>query len=190
MALGLGIVAAIVAAALYVFRLFFGGRKSGGIFTAFPAASNDAFLAAWRRVAARHQTLTTYAESEAALRDVMNEFRGVLTAKDLVRTSGSNKLFVAHREGGALFEVGLGIRTTVQYNLFGGSVANLGSPEQVEWLQGVLDRGEIGCFALTEERAGVLSGLIVDTTATATASGEFVLSSAAEGSVKRWISNG
>ncbi len=78
----------------------------------------------------------------------------------------------------------------MQYNLFGGSVANLGSPEQVEWLQGVFDRGEIGCFALTEERAGVLSGLIVDATATATATGEFVLSTAAEGSVKRWISNG
>ena len=69
-------------------------------------------------------------------------------------------------------------------------MANLGSPEQVEWLQGVFDRGEIGCFALTEERAGVLSGLIVDTTATATASGDFVLSSAANGSTKRWISNG
>ncbi len=32
----------------------------------------------------------------------------------------------------------------------------------------MFDRQEIGCFALTECRAGVLSGLICDTTATVT----------------------
>jgi acyl-CoA oxidase len=185
-----GIVAAVIAAVLFVYRFLFGGSSKSNIFTAFPAESNDPFLAAWKRVALRHKSLTTYAESEAALRDAMKELGAVLKAKELIRTSGSTKLFVGHREGGALFEVGLGIRTTVQFNLFGGSVANLGSPEQVDWLQGVFDRGEIGCFALTEERAGVLSGLIVDTTATATASGEFILSSSAAGSTKRWISNG
>jgi hypothetical protein len=118
-------------------------------------------------------------------------------------------LFEAHRHGGALFEVGLGIRTTVQYNLFGGSVANLGSAEQIEWLQGnerqknnkkikfqfffcviiliykgVFDRQEIGCFALTERRAGVLSGLICDTTATVTEQNDIILNSGSEGNAK------
>ncbi len=77
----------------------------------------------------------------------------------------------------------------MQYNLFGGSVANLGSPEQLAWLDGVLNRQEIGCFALTEARAGVLSGLVVDTTAHFK-NGEFRINSNGAGGVKRWISNG
>ena len=104
----------------------------------------------------------------------MRSLKPVFSARQLVRESGDASLFEAHREAGVDFETGLGIRTTVQYNLFGGTVANLGSAEQLAWLQGVFDQEQIGCFALTEERAGVLSGLIVDTTATVT-KGKFIL---------------
>lgn len=34
----------------------------------------------------------------------------------------------------------------MQLNLFGGSVANLGDDAQRKWLQGVFDKGELGCF--------------------------------------------
>ena len=72
----------------------------------------------------------------------------------------------------------MAVRVTVQLNLFAGSVANLGDDAQRALLQGILLKGELGCFALTEEGAGVLSGLIVDTTATFNAAtGGFVLNS-------------
>jgi acyl-CoA oxidase len=32
-------------------------------------------------------------------------------------------------------------------------------------LQGIQEKGQLGCFLLTEQQAGVLSGLIVETTA-------------------------
>ena len=44
----------------------------------------------------------------------------------------SERLFVTHREGASSVEGGLAIRTTVQLNLFGGSVANLGDDARRE----------------------------------------------------------
>jgi acyl-CoA oxidase len=132
------------------------------------------------------KVLTEYRESEEALKEAMRTFN--ISVEDLTRFKGSNKLFLAHRHGATHVECGLGIRITVQYNLFAGSVANLGSKEQKEWLAGVLKRQEQGCFALTEFRGGVLSGLIVDTTATFKEGG-FVLEAAGDAR-KRWISNG
>lgn len=54
----------------------------------------------------------------------------------------------------------------------------------------MFDRKEVGCFALTEVRAGVLSGLICDTTATVTEDNRIVIHSGSPGAIKRWISNG
>ena len=146
----------------------------------------------WNKVAAKYPagSLTTVAESEEALRDAMKTFT-TLRAHDLVRFKGSNKLFLGHRHGASKIDTGLGIRITVQYNLFGGSVANLGSPDQVRWLDEIFLRGEAGCFALTEARAGVLSGLIVDTTASVCPDDpqQLVLNSP-PGAEKQWISNG
>ena len=108
----------------------------------------------------------------------------------------TQKLFLLHRESGPLVEGGLGVRITVQLNLFGGSVANLGNQEQKKWLQGVFDRGELGCFCLTEAGAGVLSGLVVNTTATfippskKNGTGTFELHSPTLKSRKTWISQG
>lgn len=63
--------------------------------------------------------------------------KGCLTAEDLKRHN-SSKIFECHRVVGRYnIDPGLLIRLTVNSNLFGGSVANLGSEEQVKWLQGV-----------------------------------------------------
>ena len=119
----------------------------------------------------------------------------VIDVDGLMRQN-TQKLFLLHRESGPIVEGGLGVRITVQLNLFGGSVANLGNESQRKWLQGVFDRGELGCFALTEAGAGVLSGLVVNTTATyvpATKKGKmgtFDLHSPTLKSRKTWISQG
>lgn len=116
---------------------------------------------------------------------------GICSVDGLMRKN-AHELFVLHREAGPVVEGGLGVRITVQLNLFGGSVANLGSPTQMNWLKGVFKRGELGCFCLTEMGAGVLSGLVVNTTATFIPgpSPHFDLHSPTEASKKTWISQG
>jgi len=52
-------------------------------------------------------------------------------------------------------------------------------------------QGELGCFLLTEMQAGVLSGLIVETTADwDEASQEFILHTPSDKAAKNWISQG
>jgi hypothetical protein len=53
----------------------------------------------------------------------------------------------------------------MQYNLFAGTVLAVGGPEQVASLDDMQDAGTLGCFGLTEQLAGVQSGLVVETTA-------------------------
>ena len=50
---------------------------------------------------------------------------------------------------------GFGIRFTVQFNLFAGSIIGLGNPAQVAALDEYQKKGELGCFCLTEKMAGV-----------------------------------
>ena len=67
----------------------------------------------------------------------------------------------------------------------------LGSPEQIQQLENMQQRGTLGCFALTEKLAGVNSGLVVKTTATYDpASTTFVIDTPNEGAYKNWISQG
>lgn len=108
---------------------------------------------------------------------------------DLIRLGGSRKLFEMHREAAHLIECGVGIRLSAHFNLFAGSVANLGDEMQRQWLEGVLNRRELGCFALTEESAGVLSGFIVETECRVFGSG-LVLHTPRPEARKKWISNG
>ena len=70
------------------------------------------------------------------------------------------KFFLAHRLLATVGLGGFGVRFTVQFNLFAGSIVGLGGPEQVEGLKSMQDDGALGCFLLTEMQAGVLSGLI------------------------------
>ncbi|KAL3904204.1 MAG: hypothetical protein SGPRY_011378, partial [Prymnesium sp.] len=99
------------------------------------------------------------------------------------------KFFLAHRLLASRMLGGFGVRFTVQYNLFAGSVIGLGDAEQIRVLEGMQERGDLGCFALTEVDAGVMSGLIVETTAVWD-DGFFVIHTPHAGAEKNWISQG
>jgi acyl-CoA oxidase len=105
------------------------------------------------------------------------------------------RFFSAHRilsdEWSHRIGPGIGIRFTVQFNLFAGTVLALGTDEQVKQLDALQEQGVLGCFALTERLAGVHSGLVVMMTATFDAARrKFVLETPHDGAVKTWISQG
>ena len=54
---------------------------------------------------------------------------------------------------------GFGIRFTVQFNLFAGSLVGLAGAAQLRMLPEIQARGQLGCFLLTEMQAGMLLGL-------------------------------
>ena len=98
---------------------------------------------------------------------------------------------MAHRHLSTIGLGGFGIRFTVQFNLFAGSIVGLASEEQLTMLDDVQKAGKLGCFLLTEMQAGVLSGLIVETTCTWDADAqEFVLNTPSDKAAKNWISQG
>lgn len=101
------------------------------------------------------------------------------------------KFFLAHRLLATIGLGGFGIRFTVQFNLFAGSIVGLAGPNQMRILDELHESGSLGCFLLTEMQAGVLSGLIVKTTATYDpATSEFVLHTPDDSAAKNWISQG
>lgn len=128
----------------------------------------------------------SFEESAQCVRNLARS--GFFTHVDLLRENAS-KLFFVHRDRGCRPEGGAAVRTTVQLNLFGGSVANLGSRSHCLLLDEIFRKGELGCFALTETGAGVLSGLIVETTATWTPEG-YILHTPTHTAAKTWISQG
>lgn len=132
----------------------------------------------------------TYEQSSARLRRIVQS--GLLLHTDL--NQRPERFFLAHRllaERTPRLGPGFWIRFTVHYNLCMGTVLALGSPEQVKTLSDIQQKGQIGCFSLTEKFAGVNSGMIVNTTAEwDETTKEFVLNSASEGSKKNWISQG
>ena len=71
------------------------------------------------------------------------------------------RFFEAHRILSKRLVGGFGIRFTVQFNLFAGSILGLGSDAQIAELDKLRDDAVLGCFALTEAGAGVNSGLVV-----------------------------
>jgi len=114
---------------------------------------------------------------------------GLLKFEDM--RDAPEKFFLAHRLLATIGLGGFGIRFTVQFNLFAGSVVGLGGPEQVAMLADVQRKGQLGCFLLTEMQAGVLSGLIVETTCDwDPATQEFVLHTPCDKAAKNWISQG
>jgi len=110
-------------------------------------------------------------------------------ALDEVLGNGMRDFFAAHRVLAESLCGSLGIRLTVQFNLFAGTVLATGSPEQIAALGAAHEQGEAGCFLLTERGAGVVSGLVVETIATWTPEG-FKLHSPGPDSEKVWISQG
>ena len=101
------------------------------------------------------------------------------------------KFFLAHRLLSTIGLGGFGIRFTVQFNLFAGSLVGLAGEEQLKMLDDIQKEGKLGCFLLTEMQAGVLSGLIVETTVDwDTKNEEFVLNTPSDKAAKNWISQG
>ena len=101
------------------------------------------------------------------------------------------KFFMAHRLLSTVGLGGFGIRFTVQFNLFAGSLVGLAGEEQLKMLDEIQKEGKLGCFLLTEMQAGVLSGLIVETTVDWDSNNqEFVLNTPSDKAAKNWISQG
>eukprot|EP00122_Pirum_gemmata_P008693 Pgem_evm1s8019 len=101
------------------------------------------------------------------------------------------KFFLAHRILSTLGVTGFGIRFTVQFNLFAGSIIGLAGPEQLSMVDEIQSSGRLGCFLLTEKKAGVLSGLIVETTAVWDEENQnFILHTPDDSAAKNWISQG
>ena len=130
---------------------------------------------------------THYADSAALLRRMTRD--GPLKIFDI--SNRPELFFLAHRLLAQSMCGGFGIRYTVHYNLFAGSVIGLGTDEQAKLLYDIEKRQQLGCFALTERSAGVLSGLIVETTAEyVPEEGAFVINTPNDGAAKNWISQG
>lgn len=101
------------------------------------------------------------------------------------------RFFAAHRLLASKVLGGFGIRFTVQFNLFAGSILGLGGSEQIAMLDDLQSSGELGCFALTEVGAGVLSGFIVNTVAKWDPAREgYVINTPVKSADKNWISQG
>jgi len=149
-----------------------------------------AFEKATVGVAEMDPTAIDYATSAQRMRDLLRT--GLLKHTDLC--NNPERFFLAHRILAAhSSKVGPGfwVRFTVHYNLCAGTVLALGTPEQVQGLDTMQEKGELGCFALTEKLAGVSSGLVVNTVANWDAESQsFILHSPDEGAHKNWISQG
>lgn len=117
---------------------------------------------------------------------------GLLKFTDL--KENPSKFFEAHRllvNHGFEQGPGFSIRFTVQFNLFAGTVLELGGPAHLAMLDEMQAEGTLGCFALTERLAGVNSGLVVQTTAEWRPDrGQFLLRTPHDGACKNWISQG
>ncbi len=103
----------------------------------------------------------------------------------------SNPLNVfANHEMAGLVDGSFATKLTVQYNLFGGTVATLGSERHKHITQGVDSLDTIGCFALTELGYGN-NAIEMETTAKwDNTTQEFVVNSPTTMSQKYWITNG
>jgi acyl-CoA oxidase len=145
---------------------------------------SDKFLA---EVQGKLPLATDPAKSAALLRQVVKSEQLMLTD---MRDS-PEKFFMAHRLLASVGLSGFGVRFTVQYNLFAGSILGLGGPEQIDMLADFQREGQLGCFLLTEAQAGVLSGLIVETTAVWNSdTQDFTLHTPSDKAAKNWISQG
>jgi len=99
--------------------------------------------------------------------------------------------YVAHRAFIPDKLMALSIRFTAHWNLFLGSVLNLGTEDQINKVIKRHNTGELGCFCLTESGAGVMSGLVVETTCHySSKSNSFRLNTPSKEAGKTWISQG
>lgn len=150
----------------------------------------EAFEDATVGIADMDPSTISFSTSAQRMRDLLKT--GLLRHTDL--RDNPERFFLAHRilaTHSSAVGPGFWVRFTVHYNLCAGTVLALGNPEQVAELDTMQEKGELGCFSLTEKLAGVSSGLVVNTTATFNPEDEsFTLHSPNEGAHKNWISQG
>lgn len=150
----------------------------------------DAWATQWKQAIAEVRADHTHDESSALIRKL--EKKRLLLFTDI--RDNPERFFLAFRLLAERSpEVGPGFitRLNVHFNLFGGTVMAVGSPEQVAMLDEMQEKGLLGCFALTEKLAGVKSGAVVNTTAFWDESKNmFRIDTPTEGSQKNWISQG
>jgi acyl-CoA oxidase len=129
--------------------------------------------------------------AEESVRFVLGS--GLLALDDI--QNEPEKFFLAHRilaekthRIGPIFW----LRFTLHHNLFAGTIIALGSPQQVkQFLLRNEIRPSLGCFALTEQRAGDQSGFVLDTTASLCQDEmSFLLHTPHDTAAKTWISQG
>lgn len=165
-------------------------RAAALLHTTAPAPAefdHETFTTAFLAEVGDVPSATDPAKSSAVLRRLVKS--GVLQFTDM--SEAPEKFFLAHRLLSTVGLGGFGIRFTVQYNLFAGSIVGLAGPKQIGMLDEIQAKGQLGCFLLTEMQAGVLSGLIVETTAEWNNDTQtFDLHTPSDKAAKNWISQG
>lgn len=146
--------------------------------------------ASWRAAVAEIMALDSFSSGAFKLQELLR--MGVLRQTDL--RDAPERFFMAHAilsEYATAVGPGFGIRFTVQFNLFAGTILALGNAQQVASLDDMQAQGRLGCFCLTERLAGVNSGLVVNTVCEWDHSRRmFVLNCPNPDSEKIWISQG
>lgn len=97
--------------------------------------------------------------------------------------------FVAAFETLAFFDLSLTIKAGVQFGLFGGSIAALGTQRHHAMLASVADLSLLGCFAMTERGHGSNVRAIETTATYDPATGEFSIETPHDEARKEWIGN-
>lgn len=149
---------------------------------------SNAFSAEMTKVVDAHKEGASHDVSAQCMRNLLQS--GLLRHTDIATDSA--RFFLAHRliaTHAPLIGPGFWIRFTVHYNLCMGTVVGLGNDDQIKLLDDMQEKGQLGCFSLTEKFAGVNSGLIVNTTADYNKdNGTFTINTPNEGAKKNWIS--
>jgi len=101
--------------------------------------------------------LKTNAGYEVAAQSVSDFIRsGLITADNTIRGPGMVPLWDLHSYCGSAMVGGADVRTTVQLNLFTGSVMNLGNEDQKNWMRETFKSGQLGAFfPHRKERRGI-----------------------------------
>jgi acyl-CoA oxidase len=156
----------------------------------FSSASGQDWVATWKKEVDNIKYDEHFEDSADQLRGIVK--RAHLRFTDL--RDNPERFFSAHRylaERSPELGPGFWIRFTVQYNLFAGTILGCAGESQLSILDDMQEKGELGCFALTEKFAGVNSGLVVNTEIEWDQDRQvFVLNTPNDGAKKNWISQG
>ena len=166
------------------------GKQLLRSFSTKPQLKNDNFTAAFEAATSAVNGNLPFNESAEVLRSIIKT--DLVKATDI--RDNPARFFEAHRilaRHALDHGPGFWIRFTVHYNLCFGTVLAVGSDEQIDALADIQAAGELGCFSLTEKKAGVQSGLVVETTCEYDEEKDtFVLNTPNYGARKNWISQG